>query len=90
MPPFLPVNKILLNQYNDNNPKTTDNSLSEKDDMSHTSPDGFTGKTYDKKITNNDDEYKEETSKLQDGNESVDNPETSDTLRDDSIIKTTK
>ena len=28
--------------------------------------------------------------KLQDGNEIVDNSETSDTLRDDSIIKTTK
>ena len=47
-------------------------------------------KTNDKKITNNDDEYKEETSKIQEGNESVDNSETSDTLRDDSIIKTTK
>ena len=43
-----------------------------------------------KTITNNDDEYKEDTSKLQDGNESVDNYETSDTLRDYSIIKTTK
>ena len=42
------------------------------------------------KDTNDDDEYKEETSKLQDGNESVDNSETSDTLRDDIIIKTTK
>ena len=42
------------------------------------------------KITNNDDKYKEETSKLQDGDESVDNYETSDNLRDDSIIKTTK
>ena len=42
------------------------------------------------KITNIDYEYKEETSKIQDGNESVDNYETSDTLRGDSIIKTTK
>ena len=39
---------------------------------------------------NNDDEYKEETSKLQDGDEIVDNSETSHTLRDDGIIKTTK
>ena len=36
--------------------------------MSHTSPDDFTGKTNDKKITNNNDKYKEETSKLQDSN----------------------
>ena len=47
-------------------------------------------KTNDKKITNNDDEYKEENSRLQDGNESVDNYETSYTLRDESIIKITK
>ena len=40
--------------------------------------------------TNDDDEYRKETSKLQDGNESVDNSETSETLSDDSIIKTTK
>ena len=43
-----------------------------------------------KRKTNDYDEYKEENSKLQDGNESVDNSETSDTLRDDSIIETTK
>ena len=42
------------------------------------------------KNTNDDDEYKEDNSKLQDGNEPVDIPETSDTLRDDSVIKTTK
>ena len=47
-------------------------------------------KKNDKTITNNDDEYKEETSKIHEGNESVDNFETSDTLHDDSIIKTTK
>ena len=57
--------------------------------MSHTSPDDFTRKKFTK-ITNNDDKYKEETSKIQEGNEIVDNSETSDTLRDDSIIKTTK
>ena len=43
-----------------------------------------------KTITNNDDEYKEETSKIQEGNESVDNSETSDTLCDDIIIKINK
>ena len=42
------------------------------------------------KNTNNDEEYKEKTSKIQEGNEIVDNYETSDTLRDDIIIKTTK
>ena len=57
--------------------------------MSHTSPDDFTGKKM-KKFTNNYDEYMEETSKIQEGNESVDNSETSDTLRDDIIIKKTK
>ena len=36
--PFLPGNKRLLNEENDNNPETTDTSLYEKDDMSHTSP----------------------------------------------------
>ena len=35
--------------------------MSGKYDRSHTSPDDFTGKTMDKKVTNNDDEYKEET-----------------------------
>ena len=62
--PFLPGNKRLLNKDNDDNPETTDTSLSEKYDMSHTSTDDFTGKTDDKTITNNDDEYKEETSKI--------------------------
>ena len=89
MSPFLPVNKRLLNEDNYYNPETTDTSLSGKDDMSHNIPDDFTEKK-DKTITNNDDKYKEETSKLQDGNESVDNSETSDTLRYDHIIKTTK
>ena len=47
-------------------------------------------KKNNKRITNNDEKYKEETSKIQEGNESVDNSETSYTLRDDSIFKTTK
>ena len=47
-------------------------------------------KKNDKKITNYNDKFKEETSKIQEGKESVDNSETLDTLRDDSIIKTTK
>ena len=40
-------------------------------------------KTNDKKITNNDDEYKEENSKLQDLNEIVDDSKTTDNLRSD-------
>ena len=43
-----------------------------------------------KKITKNDDKYKEKTSKIKEVNKSVDIYETSDTLRDDSIINTTK
>ena len=58
--------------------------------MSHTSWDDFIAKAKNTKNTNYDEEYKEDTSKHQDGNESVDNPETSDTLRDDSIIRITK
>ena len=44
MSPFLPRNKILVNEDNDDNPETTDTSLYGKDDMSHTSPDHFTKK----------------------------------------------
>ena len=47
-------------------------------------------KKRDTKNTNDDDKYKDDTLKLQDGNECVDNPETSETLRDDIFIKTTK
>ena len=42
--PFLHGNKILLNEDNYNNPETTYTSLSEKDDVLHTSPDDFTEK----------------------------------------------
>ena len=85
MSSFLPGNKILLNEENDNNPETTDTSISQKYDMSHTSQDDFIEKAKEEKNTNYDDEYKEETLKLQYSNESVDNSETSDTLCDDSI-----
>ena len=44
----------------------------------------------DTKNTNIDDEYKEDTSKNQDGNERVDNHETSDTFCNESVINTTK
>ena len=66
MYPFLPVNKRLLNEENDHNPETTYNSRSKKDDMSHTSRDDFIEKSKDKN-TNDYDEYKEETSKIQEG-----------------------
>ena len=42
------------------------------------------------KNTNDDDKHKEDTLKHKDGNESVDNPETSDTSRNEIIISTTK
>ena len=42
--PFLPVNKRLLNEDNDDNTETIDTSLSGKDDMSHTRSDDFTEK----------------------------------------------
>ena len=44
MSPVLPGNKRLLNEDNDDNPETTDASVYEKYDMSHTSPDDFTEK----------------------------------------------
>ena len=56
--------------------------------MSHTSPDDSIEKVKDTKNTNDYDKYKEDTSKLQDGNQRVDNPETIDTLCDESFIKT--
>ena len=42
------------------------------------------------KNTNYDDKYKEDTLKHQCGNESVDNPETSDTSRNEIVINTNK
>ena len=48
--PFIPGNKRLLNKDTDNKPETTDTSLSEKDDMSHTSPDEFTKNSMTKKL----------------------------------------
>ena len=42
--PFIPGNKILLNEDNDDNPETIDTLLSGKDHRSHTIKDDFTGK----------------------------------------------
>ena len=39
-----------MKKDNDNHPETIDTSLSEKNDMSHTSPDDFTGKKMTKTI----------------------------------------
>ena len=90
VPPFLPGNKLLRNQENDDDPETTDTSHTEKEDTSYTNQDDSIENVKDMKNTNDDDKYKENTSKHQDGNESVDNPETSDTSRDERVIKTTK
>ena len=84
--PFIPGNKRLLNKESDHNPETADTSRSEKDDTSYTGRCDSIAKVKDTKNTNDD----EDSSKHQDGNERVDNPETSDTLRDESVISTTK
>ena len=90
VPPFLPGYKRLLNkEYNDST-ETTYTSQSEKDDTPHTNRDDSIEKVKDTKNTNDDYKYKEDTLKHQDVNECVDNPETSDTLRDASFIKKTK
>ena len=56
--PFLPGNKILLNEENYHNPETTDHSRSEKYDMSHRSRDDSISKAKDTKNTNYDYKYK--------------------------------
>ena len=48
--PFLTGNKILLNKDNDHNNETANTSLSEKDDMSHNSPENSTQKRKNGKI----------------------------------------
>ena len=55
LPPFLPVNKILLNAENDDNIETTDTSQSEKDDTSHNIRDDSIAKLKYTKNTNDDD-----------------------------------
>ena len=50
MSPFLTGNKRLLNGDNDEGTETTDTSLSEKYDMSYTSPDDFTEKQMTKEL----------------------------------------
>ena len=87
---IFPGNKSLLNKENYDNTETKDTSQSEKDDTSHTNLDDSIEKLKDKKNNNDDDKYKGDTLKHQDGNEPVDNTETSDTLRDESVIKTNK
>ena len=50
IPPFLPGNKRLLNEGNDDNPETAYTSQYEKDDRSHTNRDYSIAKVKDKKI----------------------------------------
>ena len=80
VPTFLPGNTIILNKENDDNTETTDTSQYENDDTSHTNQDDYIEKVKDTKNANDDDKYKDDTSKNQYGNERVDNPETSYTL----------
>ena len=48
--PILPGNEILLNEDNDDNPETTDTSLTGKYDISQIGPDNFTEKQITKKL----------------------------------------
>ena len=59
--PFIPGNKRLLNEENDYKPETTDTSQPEKDDTPRMIWDDYIAKLKDTKITNDDDEYKEDT-----------------------------
>ena len=58
--------------------------------MSHTNKDDSIEILKDTKNTNDDGKYKDDISKNQDSNESVDNPENSDTSRNESFINKTK
>ena len=54
--PFLPGNKVLLNERNDDNPETKDTPKYQIYYMSHTRRDAFIAKVKDTKNTNNYDE----------------------------------
>ena len=90
VPPFLPGNKSLRNEENDDNPETIDTSHTEKDDMSHTNQDDSIVNVKDMKNTDYDNKYKEDTLKYQDGKESVVNPEILNTSCNESVINITK
>ena len=90
VPPFSYGIKSLRNKANDDNPENTDTPRTDKDDTSHTNRYDSIKILQDTKNTNDDDEYKEDTSKHQDSNESVGNPETSDTSHNEIVINTTK
>ena len=90
LPPFIPGKKSLRNEENDDNPETIDNSHTEKYDTSHINRYDSIGNVKETKNTNDDDKYKEDTSRHQEGNESVDNPETSNNSLNKSVINTTK
>ena len=59
VPPFIPGNKRLLNEENDDNTENTDISQYEKDDTSHTNRDDFIAKVKDTKNTNDVEKYKQ-------------------------------
>ena len=69
LPPFPPVFKSLINKANDDNPETTDTSRTDKDDTSHTHRYYSIENVKEMKKNNDDDEYKEDNSQHQYGNE---------------------
>ena len=82
--------KSLRNKENDDNPETTDTSHTDKEDTSYTNQDDYIENVEDMKNTNDADKYKEDNLQHQDGNKSVENPETLDTSCIESFINTTK
>ena len=71
VPLFPPGSKSLINEANNDNHETTDTSRTDKDDTSITNRDDSMENVKSMKNTNDDDEYKEENSQHQDGNESL-------------------
>ena len=70
-PPFPPGFKSLRNKADYNNPESTDTSHTDKYDTSRTDRDNSIENVKATKSTNDDDEYKEENSQHQNGNETV-------------------
>ena len=71
--PFPPGFKSLRNEANDDDTETTDTSCTDKDDTPCTNWDDYIENVKAMKNTNDDDEYKQDNSQHQDGNESVTN-----------------
>ena len=81
VPPCLPGMKSFRNKEHDDNPETTDTSYTNRDNMSNTIQYDYIVNVKYMKNTNDDDEYKEDTSKHHEGIETVNNHETSNTSR---------